>query len=205
MGGPGGSDQPSALNVRSIVTGLPAERLTNPITGSTINTAKAETATTIAIFFKGVSLLTNRVRRDSFSWPKCWKMFRMRNTGSMRTLTQLQQTRRVIQDFTLTALAGIPGLFARLAYLASLRDLSSGRYEHAGLAALYPDAAIQQALQLCHEQLFERILETPLSSQQEDLRACLPGMEGGWAGAASHWPRTAPYPVLLPEAAPDYL
>jgi hypothetical protein len=123
----------------------------------------------------------------------------------MRTLTQLQQNRKVIQDFTLTTLAGIPGLFARLTYLASLRDLSSGRYEHAGLAALYPDAAIQQALQLCHEQIFERILEAPLSGQQEDLRACLAGMEGGLSAAVSHWRRNEAYRLFLPEAAPDYL
>ena len=123
----------------------------------------------------------------------------------MRTLTQLQQNRRVIQDFTLTTLAGIPGLFARLTYIASLRDLSSGRYEHAGLAALYPDAAIQQALQLCHEQIFERILETPLSSQEEDLRACLAGMEGGLAVSVSHWRRMEAYRVLVPEAVPEYL
>ena len=58
VGGPGGRGQPSALNVRSIVTGLPAERLTDRITGSTINTAKAETATTNLIFFKVVALLT---------------------------------------------------------------------------------------------------------------------------------------------------
>ena len=123
----------------------------------------------------------------------------------MRMLTQLQQNRRVIQDFTQTTLAAIPGLFARLAYMASLRDLSSGRYEHAGLAALYPDAAIQQALQLCHEQIFERILEAPLSIQQEDLWACLAGMEGGLPSAVSHWRRIEAYRVLLPEAAPDYL
>ncbi len=123
----------------------------------------------------------------------------------MRTLTQLQQNRRVIQDFTLTTLAGIPGLFARLAYLASLRDLSSGRYEHAGLSAIYPDAAIQQALQLCHEQIFERILEAPLSSQELDLRACLSAMESGFAGAVSRWRRMEAYRVLVPEAAPDYL
>ncbi len=123
----------------------------------------------------------------------------------MRALTQLQQNRRVIQDFTLTTLAGIPGLFARLAYLASLRDLSSGRYEHAGLSAIYPDAAIQQALQLCHEQIFERILEAPLSSQEQDLRACLSSMAGGFAGAVSHWRRMEAYRVLVPEAAPDYL
>jgi hypothetical protein len=123
----------------------------------------------------------------------------------MRTLTQLQQNRRVIQDFTQTTLAGIPGLFARLTYIGSLRDLSSGRYEHAGLAALYPDAAIQQAMQLCHEQIFERILETPLSGQEEDLRACLAGMEGGLSVAVSHWRRIEAYRVLVPEAAPEYL
>jgi hypothetical protein len=123
----------------------------------------------------------------------------------MRTLTQFQQNRRVIQDFTVTTLAGIPGLFARLVYLASLRDLSSGRYDHAGLSALYPDAAIQQALQLCHEQIFERILEAPLASQQEDLRTCLSAMEGGLHGAVSHWRRSEAYRILQPEASPDYL
>ncbi len=125
--------------------------------------------------------------------------------GGMRMLTQLQQNRRVIQDFTLTTLAGIPGQFARLAYIASLRDLSSGRYEHAGLAALYPHASIQQALQLCHEQIFERILESPLSSQEEDLRVCLAAMEGGMSVAVSHWRRNEAYRVLVPEEVPDYL
>lgn len=123
----------------------------------------------------------------------------------MRTLTQLQQNRRVIQDFTLTTLAGIPGFFSRLIYISSLRDLSSGRYEHAGLAALYPDEAIQQALQLCHEQIFDRILEIPLSSQLEDFRACLATMEGGLAGAVSHWRRMETYRVLSPAQSPDYL
>ena len=123
----------------------------------------------------------------------------------MRTLTQLQQNRRVIQDFTQTTLAGISGLFARLTYMASLRDLSSGRYDHAGLAALYPEEAVQQALQLCHEQILQRILESPLSSQEEDLRACLDGMEGGLVSAVSHWRRMEAYRVLVPEGVPDYL
>ena len=123
----------------------------------------------------------------------------------MRTLTQFQQNRRIVQDFTLTTLAAIPGLFARLTYVSSLRDLSSGRYEHAGLAALYPDAAIQQALQLCHEQIFERILETPLAIQLKDLQACLAGMEGGLPVAVSHWRRMEAYRVLVPEQSPDYL
>ena len=123
----------------------------------------------------------------------------------MEALTQLQQNRRIIQDFTVTTLAGIPSLLSRLTYIASLRDLSSGRYEHAGLSALYPDPAIQQALEICHEQVFEKILETRLADQEVDLRACLDAMEAGRDVSALHWQRMEAYRVLLPERAPDYL
>jgi hypothetical protein len=123
----------------------------------------------------------------------------------MKTLTALQQNRRIIQDFTASTLAGIEGQFSRLTYLASLRDLSSGRYEHAGLAAIYSEPAIQQALELCHEQIFEKILETPLSSQELDLRACLDAMQDGRDITVGHWLRMEAYRVLIPEHAPDYL
>ena len=118
---------------------------------------------------------------------------------------EFQQNRRIIRDFTLTTLAGIPGEFGRLTYISSLRDLSSGRYEHAGLAALYPDEAIQQALQLCHEQIFERVLEAPLERQESDLRECLERMPGGMREAVSHWRRMEAYRVLMPEGSPSYL
>src|SRR6267143_676357 len=75
----GGSGQPSALNVRSTVTGLTAERLTDRTMGSTIKTARTETATASVVFFKGMSLLMNKLRRDSFGGVLCLKMFRMRN------------------------------------------------------------------------------------------------------------------------------
>jgi hypothetical protein len=123
----------------------------------------------------------------------------------MKTLTQLQQNRRIIQDFTTNTLAGIPSLYSRLTYVASLRDLSSGKYEHAGLSALYPEPAIQQALETCHEQVFEKILEMPLAEQEEDLRICLEAMHGGAQDTVGHWQRMEAYRVLLPEHAPDYL
>lgn len=123
----------------------------------------------------------------------------------MPALTKLQQNRRVVQDFTVNSLACIPGPYARLIYVASLRDLSSGRYEHHGLAALYPEEAVQQALELCHEQIFERILEMPLEKQLEDLQGCLAAMEGGLPAVVCHWRQLEPYRVLSPENAPDYL
>ena len=120
-------------------------------------------------------------------------------------ITQLQQNSRIIQDFTLTTLAGIPGEFSRLTYMASLRDLSTGKYEHAGLAALYPEEAIQQALNLCHEQIFERVLESPLARQEADLKECLERMPGGLCSTLAHWRRLEAYRVLMPERAPGYL
>ncbi len=123
----------------------------------------------------------------------------------MGTLTQLQQNRRVIQDFTTTTLAAIPSAFARLTYLASLRDLSSGRYEHAGLTAVYPPGAVQQALEQCHEEIFERILESGIEEQERDFRAYLQTMESGLCVAVSHWQKLEAYRTLLPAEAPDYL
>ena len=119
--------------------------------------------------------------------------------------TQLEQNRHVIHDFAVTTLSAIPNDFGRLTYIASLRDLSTGRYEHAGLAALYPEEAIQQALKQCHEEVFRRILETPLSIQENDLRKCLEGMEGSLRATVSHWRQMEAYRVLIPEDSPDYL
>jgi hypothetical protein len=120
-------------------------------------------------------------------------------------LSQLQQNRRVVQDFTATTLARIPDFFGRLVYIASLRDLSSGRYEHAGLSAVYPEESVQQALEFCHEQLFERILEMPLVRQESDLRSCLERMEQGLGSAVEHWRGLESYRILVPENTPDYL
>jgi hypothetical protein len=123
----------------------------------------------------------------------------------MKVLTQLQQNSRVVQDFTLTTLEGLPGSFSRLVYISSLRDLSSGRYEHAGLAVLYEDEAIQQAIEICHEQIFERILESPLQEQEADLKVCFHSMAGDYSETVAHWRRLEAFRVLLPEAAPPYL
>ena len=111
----------------------------------------------------------------------------------------------MVQDFTTTSLAAIPNLFGRLAYIASLRDLSSGNYEHCGLAALYSPQTIQEALECCHHEIFNRILETPLAIQAEDLRECLQGMPGLFVDTVANWRRMESYRIFPPASAPGYL
>jgi hypothetical protein len=133
------------------------------------------------------------------------KTFCVRNNEPVSIHTQLEQNRHIIHDFAVTTLAAIPNDFGRLTYIASLRDLSTGRYEHAGLAALYPADAIQQALKQCHEEVFQRILETPLVLQEEDLKNCLDGMEGPLRSTVTHWRQMEAYRILMPEDSPEYL
>jgi hypothetical protein len=123
----------------------------------------------------------------------------------MDTLTQLQQNRRIIQDLTVSTLARISSLYSRLAYLASLRDISTNVYDHSGLSVVYPRAAVRQALEQCHQELFERILETPLVVQEEDLRAHLRTLPNGSRNAAAQWRRLEAYRALLPAESPEYL
>lgn len=115
------------------------------------------------------------------------------------------RNRSVLRDFAMNTLAAIPNLYGRLTYIASLRDLSSGKYEHAGLAALYPQEAVQEALSCCHKEVFRKVLETPLSIQEGDLRECLEAMPKPLDETVSHWRQMESYRILPPEDAPDYL
>ena len=121
------------------------------------------------------------------------------------SLESYQQSRRVVEDFVSRTLSAIPCEYSKLLYMGSLRDLSSGRYQHAGLAARYPAEAVQQALSFCHQELFLRLLELPLERQEWDLRSCLASLEGEYAGKLRRWKETEFYRGLIPTDVPEYL
>lgn len=123
----------------------------------------------------------------------------------MTSLDQFQQDRCVIEDFTQRTLRGISGNISRLVHVATLRDLATGRYHHAGLSEIYSEPSVDQALSLCHQELFERVLETPLENQEFELRECLAGFQGNCGEIAARWQEHEFYKFLIPSGMPDYL
>lgn len=122
----------------------------------------------------------------------------------METLERFEARRRVIEDFTSRTLSAFPAEFLRLSYVASLR-CSGGSYRHDGLTALYPDAAVQEALAYCHEELFFRILEMSLEQQEWDLRTSLADSGEDFGETLLRWRESEAYRGLVPEAQPSYL
>lgn len=124
---------------------------------------------------------------------------------TMTNLDQFQQDRRVLEDFTQHTLQGISGDISRLVHVATLRDLATGKYCHAGLSEIYSEPAVDQALYICHQELFERVLEMPLENQEFELRECLAGFQGNSGEIAARWREHEFYKFLIPSGMPDYL
>jgi hypothetical protein len=123
----------------------------------------------------------------------------------VESIERFQQSRAVIEDFSSQTLAAITSDFARLYYISSLKDANSGRYEHDGLMSLYSENAVQAALSHCHEELFSRILETPLKDQERDLRACLRSAGDKYWDVIESWRESRDFQNMCPEGLPDYL
>ncbi len=116
---------------------------------------------------------------------------------------QLRIYRQILYDLALHHLEPLQGNFSRLAYLAALRDQSTGVYGETALIKAYGQEPVHQALSRCHEELFERVLELPLAQQLEDL-AQYWGTQGE-PGAQNETARGELLESWVPSQAPEYL
>jgi len=93
-------------------------------------------------------------------------------------LEKFQTYQQILFDLTANYLEPLETAYARLEYLVSLREQGSGRYAHADLARQYGETAVNEVIEQCHEEVFERLLEMSLNAQSAELRTyldCLPG------------------------------
>jgi hypothetical protein len=123
----------------------------------------------------------------------------------VESLERFQQSRSVIEDFTSRTLAVIPSDFGRLYYISSLKDPETGRYQHDGLRDVYSDSSVQEALTQCHQELFSRILETPLRTQERDLSSCLHSAGDQIWALIENWRENRVFLEMCPEGLPNYL
>jgi hypothetical protein len=85
--------------------------------------------------------------------------------------------RSAAADLWKQTLSVIPTSYGRLAYLASLRDPTSGVYRHHGLSAIYGREESTRALRESHEQAFANWLSLDLETKTADLREYAAALE----------------------------
>ena len=118
-------------------------------------------------------------------------------------LEHLQTHRQILFDLTANYLERLNGAFQRLAYISGLRGLTSNRDVYDRLTAVYGADRVDQVLAKSHEELFERLLEMPLSVQEDDLRRHVSSLPGSFVENVKNCRELAL--SWIPPNAPAYL
>lgn len=105
---------------------------------------------------------------------------------------------RAAEDVWERTVSQIPTTFGRIAYLASLRNENSGRYQHFGLAGIYSEQEADRVLRLSHREVFADWLNFSLLQQRYDLEAYLNSIEDDRKTVLATWLDLSPYRGLIP-------
>ena len=95
-------------------------------------------------------------------------------------------------------LARLPGDFSRLVYLASSRDLNTGRYSHDGLTFHFSETVASKAMALCHRDIFDRLVYASLEALIEELRNYISSTNERPEEFLTSWTHLGSYRVTIP-------
>jgi len=123
----------------------------------------------------------------------------------VESLERFAQNQRIIEEFVSQWLVAVPTALGRLAHVAMLRDVYTGRYHHPMLQDAYSEPAVHQSLLYCHEELFEKVLENTFEQQEWDLRMCFAGMDAPPTEIAQRWLEVELFRLFVPFGTPPYL
>ncbi len=101
-------------------------------------------------------------------------------------------------DLAERTLSKIRGDFARLVYLASMRDYNTGEYHHEGLACMFTESVAGKAIASCHREVFKRLVLCSLKELVEQLELYASSNCSTSSELVRIWERLQPYRVTVP-------
>ncbi len=115
----------------------------------------------------------------------------------MRRVTQ-SDIEAAKEDLRLRTLEPIGYDFGRLIYMSSLRDFNSGEYYHLGLAHSFSEQAASAALATCHQEIFYRLVSSPLESLVAQVERFMRSSPHDWEKTVNAWETLEAYRVMVP-------
>jgi hypothetical protein len=100
-------------------------------------------------------------------------------------------------------LSAIPTLIGRVAYLASLRNLHTGNYEHFGLAQRIGEIEVDRILRRSHIDAFQEWLCFGLEQQKGEIDTYFSELEGDRREIIANWLTIEPWSHWVPGESRD--
>lgn len=102
------------------------------------------------------------------------------------------------RDLVERNLSKIRGDFARLVYLASMRNYNTGEFHHDGLACVFTESVAEKAIAICHREIFRKLVLCPLKELVEQLELYASSNCSGPSELVRIWERLQPYRATVP-------
>ena len=119
-------------------------------------------------------------------------------TREAMTLFGPALTEEAVKDLKRRTLSEIPNALARLIYLASLRDYSTGQYHHAGLSDRFGEPAAVEAMERCHTEVFGELALGTVEGLYQEMVSYLDVSSPNPEEAVEVWLRLRLFRVLAP-------
>jgi|SRR5919108_47080 hypothetical protein len=102
------------------------------------------------------------------------------------------------RDFVERNLSKMRGDFARLVYLASMRNYNTGEYHHDGLACVFSESVAERAIAVCHRDVFRKVVLCSLRELVEQLEVYASSNTPGCYELVRIWEKLQPYRAIVP-------
>jgi hypothetical protein len=111
--------------------------------------------------------------------------------------------RKIASDLWRHTLSQISSVTGRMFFLASLRNLNSGQYEHHGLAQMFGSLEASRALKKSHREAFSEWISYDVEAKMADLELYLSEQPEDRRTILKTWEKLEPYRNILPSSPKD--